>query len=244
MNPKEWVTIPVLPCVSLEETVIFWETLGFERTYFQKSPYPYAVVQRGGYDLHFIRQKGLKPEEAAHGCLIMVSEVEQVHKDFSQRLRAQMGKVPASGFPRMSRMRPGQTRFTVTDPSGNWVIFIKFGEEDAESWSEPDQAGLTRLQKAIANAVRFRDFKEDPDAAAKVLDVALKHTENEDKLDIAQALFIRAELAVDAEDTPLAENCYAELKMLRLSGDDIETLRQKVRAAEPIGHLFAESDGG
>jgi hypothetical protein len=62
--------------------------------------------------------------------LALVPEVEQLHRQFTDRLRAALGRVPGTGFPRISRMRPGQTRFTLTDVAGNAVIFIKHGDED------------------------------------------------------------------------------------------------------------------
>ena len=42
MYRKKWVTVPILPCVAIEETLAFWEMLGFEITYKQTRPYQYA----------------------------------------------------------------------------------------------------------------------------------------------------------------------------------------------------------
>jgi hypothetical protein len=63
-------------------------------------------------------------------CLVLVSDVEGLHQTFADAMRRVLGKVPVAGLPRISRMKPGQTRFTVTDPAGNSVIFIKRGAED------------------------------------------------------------------------------------------------------------------
>lgn len=78
----------------------------------------------------FFGLKQLAPAENYSTCLIIVPEVEQLHQQFSQHLRTSLGKVPAQGFPRISRMKPGQSRFTLTDNAGNSIIFIKQGVED------------------------------------------------------------------------------------------------------------------
>lgn len=37
-------TYPILPCRELDESIVFYETLGFKRTYRQVRPNPPAVV--------------------------------------------------------------------------------------------------------------------------------------------------------------------------------------------------------
>ncbi|GAB2772864.1 hypothetical protein GCM10027275_14760 [Rhabdobacter roseus] len=240
MHPKEWMTIPVLPCLSLDETLAFWQTLGYQVTYHQKSPYPYGVVEQGGYALHFRRVKGLNPAQSNSGCLVMVTDVERVHQDFSQRLRAQLGKVSSTGLPRLSRMRPGQSRFTVTDPAGNYVIFINLGEQDTKTYQEADHPNLSPLQKAIAVAVRLRDFKNDDPAAAKTLDVALRRAHDESRVDTAQALLMRAELALQLGDLEREHTCQAELRTLRLNPDEKYLLQHKPDLAPLLAKYLPE----
>lgn len=50
-------------------TLFFWEALGFTVTYRQDSPYQYGVFERGGYELHFGRVKGMDPANSHSGCL-------------------------------------------------------------------------------------------------------------------------------------------------------------------------------
>src|SRR5262245_47352294 len=166
-------TVPALPCVSLSETFDFYRLLGFEVIYQQASPNPYGVVRRGGYELHFFGLKGLKPEEAYSTCLVIVPEVERLHQTFADGLRQGYGKLPVAGFPRITRMRKGQGRFTVVDPSGNSVIFIKRDGPSAEAEEAPQRADRSRLARAMDTAARLRDSKGDDAGAAKVLDVAL-----------------------------------------------------------------------
>jgi hypothetical protein len=222
------ITIPCLPCVSLEETFPFYEMLGFEVTYRQKAPNVYGVVRRGACELHFFGLKGLEPKAAFSTCLVLVSDVEVLHQTFADAMRQVLGKVPVAGLPRISRMKPGQTRFTITDPAGNSVIFIKRGAGDQAAGEEYKKEGQPRLQRAITLAARLRDYKGDDAAAAKALDVALAHPDPADPFDRACALAARAELAIAMEDRQLAVRLQAELETLSLSGADRELLRDEI----------------
>lgn len=199
MEQKDWTTVPVLPCKAIGETLAFWENMGFSITYRQDRPYQYGVVERNGHQLHFVRVKGAEPGYT--GCLMMVENVGQVYSDFCNALKTQLGRIPNRGIPRISRMRPGQSRFTVTDVSENSVIVIQIGEKDEVEYEDADPATLTPLQKAISLALRLRDFKEDYPAAAKVIDTAIsKMTEEEPEKDREKAVEIRRSLISLMED--------------------------------------------
>lgn len=228
MYSKEWATVPVLPCVELEETLAFWELLGFTTTYRQLRPYQYGVVARGEYGLHFARVKGVGPSNNYSGCLIMVTDAEKVHEDFTRALKKRYGKIPNAGTPRISRMKPGQTRFTLTDVAGNSIIFISYGEKDQETYSKADEATLTPLQKSIATAVRFNDFKNDEQAAAKTLDAALKRDGKESKLDIAEALLMRLDLARILKESKREKECRTGLMSLMITVEELTVLKQKL----------------
>lgn len=194
MEQKDWTTVPVLPCKAIGETLEFWENLGFVITYRQDRPYQYGVVERNGHQLHFVRVKGA--EAGYTGCLMMVQNVEQAHADFCKVLKRKLGRVPNDGIPRISKMRPGQSRFTITDVSENAVIVIQIGEKDQVEYEDADPATLTPLQKAISLALRLRDFKEDFPAALKVIDMAIaKIGDGETEVDKAKAADIRRSLA-------------------------------------------------
>jgi hypothetical protein len=235
MNPKEWISIPVLFAVSLDETLEFWEMLGYERSFYQKAPYPYGIIGRNGYDIHFIQQKWLKAEENPYGCLVLVSDVEAIHQEFSRAMKAKLGRVPNKGLPRITRMRPKQTRFTVTDPSGNWITFIKYGGDDAEIERDSEQRGdQSPMEFAISRATRFREFKLDYAGAAKILEVALEHHANEAQILIARALLLRAEIALDVEETAIASASLEKLRGLSLSEDDRASIASELERIQEI----------
>ena len=176
--------------------------LGLEATYQQKSPNPYAVVRRGGIELHFFGLKGLKPEEEFGTCVVLVPEVERLHQTFAAALRQAYGELSIAGFPRIMRMKPGQSRFTVIDPAGNSVIFIKREAHSATGDDERKSGEQTqpRLAKAVDTAAKLRDQKGDDVAAAKVLEVALARNDPAASVGRARALAARAELAVASGD--------------------------------------------
>ncbi|WNG54697.1 hypothetical protein F0U59_07835 [Archangium gephyra] len=227
------VTIPVLPCVSLDETLDFYGLLGFQRTYRQTAPNPYAVVEHDGAQLHFAGVKGLKPTESYTTCLVIVPEVERLHQSFAEALRSVFGKLPISGLPRISRMRKGQSRFTVVDPAGNSVIFIRRDAPDDYDESQKPQSS-SPLGKALRAAARLRDFKGDDLAAAKVLEVALARNEQGLPIERARALAARAELAVALGDETRARSAREELQRIPLSEAEQAQFREELEAADSL----------
>jgi hypothetical protein len=232
-NPSEWVTIPILPCVSIEETLQFWQALGFEITYKQTHPYQYGVVERGGHQLHFGKLRGM--EEANNfytGCLIAVPNAGDVYHEIAQRLKQLIGRVPHAGIPRVSRMKPNTTRFTLTDVSGNSIIFVSRNEQDQETWEKAENKDQSKLQRAVAIAIRFRDYKNDDAAAIKTLDAALKRVSDENVMDIAEALIIRIELAESSDDPIKVAEYRLRLSQLAIPERDLALLCQKHETLE------------
>jgi hypothetical protein len=208
-------TIPCLPCESLDELLTFWQTLGFTVTYRQKAPNAYGVIENGDIAFHFFGLKQLAPESNFSTCLVIVPDVETLHSNYAVRLREKLGRFPAKGFPRLSRMRPGQSRFTVTDVAGNSVIFIKRGGEDASATAPKSHRGQTALQKAVGLAERLRDFKNDDDMAAKVLDDALLRNPDASVDDRSAALEVRLEIARVTQEIARISALEREIEQLK-----------------------------
>jgi hypothetical protein len=223
-------TIPCLPCVSMAETLDFYRALGFEVTYQQRSPNEYAVVRQGPCELHFFGLKGLKAEEGYSACCIVVSDAEPLHTAFSSALRQKYGKLPITGFPRITRFKPGQTRFTLTDPSGNSIICVKRSAH--EGGVKADR--LTGLPKALETAAKLQDESGDDESAAKVLDVALARYGDAPPLDRARALAARAELAVALSETEKLREMREELALVPLTDENREKYRHEFQAADVL----------
>lgn len=83
----EVTMIPVLPCVSLAETLAFYRQLGFEVTHEQTSPNVYAATRRGDIHLHFVGRSKLDSGPSYGTCLALVPEVESLYHAFADGLR-------------------------------------------------------------------------------------------------------------------------------------------------------------
>jgi len=194
-------TVPVMACHDVDELAEFYEALGFRTTYRQARPYVYLAVEGWGFGLHFSRvPKGADTENEDVGCcLVLVDDVAASHADFSAAMREAFGKVLVKGRPRITRYRPGASRFTLVDASGNSLIFIQRGiPEDVEYGGA---AHLTGLAKALDNARIFRDFKLDDKAALRAVTSGLKrHTDGATRDEIEAAHTMVAELEADIDE--------------------------------------------
>lgn len=225
---ETWTSIPILPCINIEETLAFWTSLGFVTTYKQTRPYQYGVVQHRGTELHFGHVKGMIANTNYYtGCLVVVRNAAAEYKTIALGLKALLGRVPHTGLPRISRMKADATRFTLTDVAGNSIIFVSRGEKDQEEWEKAEHTYPSRLAKAIALSVRYRDYKNDDALAARVLDNALRNKDEENAELIAEAWIIRAELAAAGNDRQLAATCMDEARRQPLTAQQLRILEEK-----------------
>lgn len=232
MSAARPTTIPVLPCISMPETLKFYQALGFEVTHRQTSPNVYAATHRGDVNLHFMGVKNLDPAKAYSTCLVIVPEVEILHRTLAEGLRRIYGKLPTSGVPRISRMKTGQSRFTVVDVAGNSLIFIRHDAPDDYDEGELDLRSESRLGRALRTAARLRDFKNDDASAAKVLDVALARERDAPAGERARVLVARLEIAVALEDRARADALRLEIHELPLSEEERGAIQARLDAVQ------------
>ncbi|MDF5753874.1 glyoxalase [Spongiactinospora sp. TRM90649] len=173
VRPNE-TTVPIMPCASVDETLAFYGALGFETTYEQRRPYVYLALRLSGFELHFgPAPKDLDPSrEHSGGCMVQVDAVAPYHAAFVAAMRAAHGKVLSSGLPRITRYRPGASRFTLIDPSGNSILFVQRDEPMELEYG--GSKSLTGLAKALDNARILREFKDDDLQAFRALKSALR----------------------------------------------------------------------
>ncbi|WP_217195979.1 bleomycin resistance protein [Streptomyces buecherae] len=169
-------TTPVFPCPSIPETLDFYRALGFEVSFEQTSPNPYAVVQRGAIALHFFGMRRHDPATSYSTCVISTDAVDALHAAFRAGLRAAYGRVPTRGIPRIGPLRDttyGVRQFLVTDPGGNCLRIGQPNGESLEHGPRPDGA----FAGALHLAALLGDAKGDHRQAARVLDRALARAE-------------------------------------------------------------------
>jgi hypothetical protein len=227
-------TVPMLPCVCPEDTLQFYRALGFAVTYEQTKPYLYLIVEWSGFALHFGKQpKGIDPDrEDAGGCVVFVDAVAPYHAALTQAMRRAYGKVLASGRPRITRYRPGASRFTLFDPSGNSIVFVQRDEPlELEYGGSKELEGIA---KALDNARIYREFKNDDLAASRTIKSALrKHGPTASAVDRALAIATLVELAIAMDEPDEVASRLAELDAVELTATD------RALIESDLGHVAA-----
>ncbi|MFD5895720.1 VOC family protein [Streptomyces sp. NPDC060366] len=249
-------TIPLLPCQTIQPVVDFYSALGFEVTFIQKSPYAYAVVERGDVELQFFGMKKYDPTESISGCYVLTDDVDGLHDAFRTGLKSAYGRIPTRGLPRIGPVKDmsyGVRQFLMTDPAGNT---IRIGQpNDAESDGHHQPAPKEPFARALHLAVVFADSKQDLGAAVKILDRALRDTpeagEGEGDIrkegasptavQLYRLLVLRGDVAQRLNDTEEARGFLDRAAAVELTaaertevGDDTE------RAAELLESLQGE----
>ncbi|MFF2926901.1 glyoxalase [Streptomyces celluloflavus] len=236
-------TVPVMPCVSVEETLEFYQSLGFKVTYKQARPYIYLVLEWSGFALHFgTPPKNIDPnQEDVGACLVIVDAVAPYHAEFTRAMRAAYGKVLAKGRPRITRYRPGASRFTVIDPSGNSIIFIQRDEPAELEYG--GSKNLTGLAKALDHARIFAEFKSDDRTALRVITTALRrHGDTAPPLEVAHALANLIELAAALEETDGVDEWRRRLNALDITDAERHQVAEGLRNADAL-HLWRTGAG-
>jgi catechol 2,3-dioxygenase-like lactoylglutathione lyase family enzyme len=221
--------IPALPCRDLDDSLPFYRALGFEVTYRQERPNPYAVVRRDEIELHLFGVPGFDPAESMHTVIVLVPDTGAVHAAFAAGLREEFGKVPVSGIPRMTRPRRMQGMrggFMVVDPGGNWLRILR---QPTESDSDPDGGPQDRpaeeegrLARVVAAAARQADSHGDEAAGIRMLLTGLARHADAPPAQRLPALVYLAELHVRTGDRDAAAAVLAQIGELELTAADRE----------------------
>jgi hypothetical protein len=226
-------TYPILPCRELDESISFYETLGFNRTYRQMRPNPYAVVALEDIQIHLCGIEGFNPADSYGSVIIAVPDPDSLYHDFAAGLRKAHGKLPVAGIPRILRPRKkyGTVRgFTVIDPGGNWLRIYKLGETEEENSAEQAE-GLTQI---IYVAARLGDAHGDEALALKTLENGLARFPEATAVERAKAYLYRAELAVRTKDYELARSSLMAANSLELTDDERATLEEEFAHATEL----------
>jgi catechol 2,3-dioxygenase-like lactoylglutathione lyase family enzyme len=224
-------TYPCLPCADIDESISFYESLGFRRTYRQVRPNPYAVVALEEIQIHLFGIDGFDPADSYGSAIVVVPDPDSLYRDFAAGLRKTHGKLPVAGIPRILRPRKkyGTVRgFTVVDPGGNWLRISKLGETEQDDSAEKAD-GLAQI---VYVAARLGDAHGDEALALKTLESGLtRFGEGAEAVELAKAYLYRAELAVRTDDPGLARSSLAAAESLDLTDGE------KASVADEFAHV-------
>ncbi|MFD9890311.1 hypothetical protein ACFWY9_13285 [Amycolatopsis sp. NPDC059027] len=199
------MTVPLLPCRSIDEIAEFYEMLGFTQTYYQARPYTCVSLKREDIQLQFFGMPGFNPEDSYGSCLVIVPDTGELFRAFADGMRAVHGKLLVSGIPRMTRPRKRKNAgnlsgFTVVDPGGNWIRIFA-------AKADPTDEAPGKLAASLRSAVVMGDSKGSDEQAALILDNGLRrHQETATPVDLLEALAYRTELAVRTGDPAAARD--------------------------------------
>ncbi|MFJ2772317.1 bleomycin resistance protein [Streptomyces sp. NPDC087300] len=226
-------TIPLLPCREIQPVVEFYTALGFETTFLQKSPYAYAVVERGVVELQFFAMKEYDPKESYSGCYVLTDDVAELHTAFRAGLKAAYGRIPARGLPRIGPLKDmsyGVRQFLMTDPGGNSIRVGQPISEDPSHRPAPKET----FARALHMADLFADSKEDLPGAAKIIDRALGLTDERPTPEQeVRLLVLRGDIAQRLGDDELAERLLGRAGDVQLADAERESVRDALaRLAE------------
>ena len=212
-------TYPCLPCRSLDDSIAFYESLGFRRTYRQIRPNPYAVVARQDLLIHLFGMDDFDPAKSYGTAIVAVPDPDELYEAFADGLRGRYGKLPVAGIPRIGRPRKryGTVRgFSVVDPGGNWLRISKL--RDVEDDAKVPLA--KSLDQVVEAAARLGDSHDDEPRALQTLIAGLARYTAATPLQKARACLYRAELEVRLGKPEDARTSHAAASSQRLDADE------------------------
>lgn len=232
-------TYPILPCAELDESISFYQSLGFKQTYRQIRPNPYAVVALEEIQIHLFGMEGFDPANSYGSVIIAVPDPDSLYQGFAAGLRKRYGKLPVAGIPRVTRPRKryGTVRgFSVVDPGGNWLRIYKLGDTEEQDSAEKAE-GLAQI---IQVAARLGDAHGDEALALKTLESGLARFPNAAAMELAKAYLYRAELAVRTKNPELAQTSLRAAMAVNLTQEEKDALKDEFAHATELVHQEEE----
>jgi hypothetical protein len=196
MNIAEHIqerVIPIMPCPDIRTQVAFYEALGFEILGLYTSPNPYAALKWNNFEMHFWGNRKTVPSANSTMCYLQVNDVDEVNQIFTAALKKFYGKIPRTGFPRITKVRSlvDDCRFTLTDPGGNTMFIGRKSTENDKFFRKLDNQEYAKRFAVLYDIVYS---KEDPDMAEGMLPKYSAFGDNLQGLDKAKYLLLLADI--------------------------------------------------
>ncbi|HVI45703.1 MAG TPA: VOC family protein [Chitinophaga sp.] len=208
--------VPIFPCTSVDETIEFYEQLGFTVTYRQKSPNPYTVVRKDWIELHFYGLKTHVPGKSYHTCYITTDETDELYEAFTAALRKANGKLPSRGLPRISDIRDksyGVREFMFHDLAGNC---IRIGRKLHTTETAPLDKDITSASDKLSQLLDFCYKKEDEadeiEVLSPLLDKAIEKYKDYPCHNLFKVMLHRADIAITQGNSSLAATLLEQVR--------------------------------
>ena len=112
--------IPILPSRNLDDTLRFYERLGFQNQGAPPEEWDYLIIGRGGIVLHFFAMPEVDPLTTSASCYLWVEDADALHAEWAA------AGVPTDAETGSRLIEPkdteyGMREFAVVDRSGNLV---------------------------------------------------------------------------------------------------------------------------
>ncbi|MER7734766.1 VOC family protein [Streptomyces erythrochromogenes] len=236
-------TIPILPCPTIQPVLDFYRAIGFQVTHQQRSPNPYAVVERGGIELQFFGLKGYEPTRSISTCYVMTDDVDGLYDAFRSGLKLAYGRVPTRGLPRIGPLKDmsyGVRQFLMTDPAGNCIRIGQPANQDRDQGQGQGQkshppAPRETFARALHTASLFADSKDDPAGAAKIIDRVLRlEDERPTPVQLFRLLVLRADAASRLGDAEAMASALGGAAAVRLTPEERESVRDDTERLEDL----------
>jgi len=185
--------IPIMGCPDIRAQVDFYKALGFEVLGLYTFPNPYAALKWQSIELHFYGSRKIVPSENPAICFLLVKDVDQVNRSFTEALKNRYGKIPRSGFPKITKVRDlsGDRRFTLTDTGGNTLYIGMPATEEDKFFRKLDNQEYTKPFEVLYDILYSR---EDPELANNMLPKYSAMAGNLAGLDKAKYLLVLADI--------------------------------------------------
>ncbi|GAA4189809.1 hypothetical protein GCM10022252_27110 [Streptosporangium oxazolinicum] len=238
------ITVPILPCRSIDEVEEFYVALGFTRTYRQVRPNPSLGLRREDIHLQFCGIPGFVAEDSYGSCIVSVPDTGVLFHAFAEGLRSAYGKLPVSGIPRITRPRKRKNAddlagFTIVDPGGNWIRVFPSSKDASSKDASQEEPPAGKLATALRNAVVVGDSKGDHRQAAKILDGALARAGDAPDAELVEALLYRAEIALTLSDRERAGELLARARAIPLEAAERERLAEALAGADDLEAILS-----
>jgi catechol 2,3-dioxygenase-like lactoylglutathione lyase family enzyme/ketosteroid isomerase-like protein len=110
--------VPILPSRDLDETLAFYERLGFRSRQAHGETRRELSVVRGGIELRFYHAPELNPFAATATCYLRVARVDQLHQEWEQ-IGVPLDRGTGSRLVAPADAPDGSREFTLIDRNGN-----------------------------------------------------------------------------------------------------------------------------